>query len=172
MSTASIADATPILRYCIFCGSGKPGVEDLVEVHSHKSGTFSVSCGQCGCEGPSADSKLRAIERWNDPFVLRLEAPPQAGRRPLDPVVDARVADILSDLAQASAAVDVAAGILADSDAELAGNAEASQVGLSLRAVHKQVLAALDRLDTVNLLNPSRRLVVRTDDDREVFAAA
>ena len=91
-------------------------------------------------------------------------------RLTLDSTVDARLTDILGDLAQASASVDVAAAILADSDVGLCGNVEASQLGLSLKVVHRRLHEVMDRLDSVNLLDPSRRMFVCTPADREVPA--
>lgn len=49
---------------CPFCGD--PNMVDVFEHgHSDGSATYSAACGECGAEGPSGDSPLKAACAWN-----------------------------------------------------------------------------------------------------------
>jgi hypothetical protein len=88
---------------------------------------------------------------------------------PLDPIVSARLTDIIAEVDRVACCIDVTADLLCEGDA---GESMNARLGLALRVAYDQLAHASDRLDQLNLCDPSRRLVVVSEDPREIPAAA
>lgn len=93
-------------------------------------------------------------------------------RRPLDPVIEARVVGAQISVYEARGAIEAVRAVLAAHNEEYLGLVAVVDLNNALRVALSVLSSVTDRLDTVNLRDPSRRAVVETTSMEEVDDAA
>ena len=92
--------------------------------------------------------------------------------RPLDPVIAARVEGAQVSVFEARGAIEAVRAVIAAHTEEYPGQVAAVDLNNALRFALSVLWSVTDRLDPVNLCDPSRRAVVETSSMKEVDDAA
>lgn len=93
-------------------------------------------------------------------------------RRPLDPVIEARVVGAQISVFEAQGAIEAVRAVLAAHNEEYLGLVAVVDLNNALRLALAMLGRVTDRLDLANLRDASRRAVVETTSMEEVDDAA